>query len=76
MIVNDEIILLLTNNPQYIYFTAEMTVLIFLSIRPFMFRTQSKEIHESGAYQTMGMDTIVTAERVILIDTQVQLLRW
>lgn len=36
-----------------------------------MFRTQSKEIYESGAYQTQGMDLVATSERVILIDTQV-----
>ena len=36
-----------------------------------MFRAQSKEVFDSGAFQTLGMDTIVTAERVILIDTQV-----
>ena len=36
-----------------------------------MFRTQSKETYESGLYTTTGMDTVVTAERVILIDTQV-----
>ena len=38
-----------------------------------MFQAQSKEISESGAYQTTGMDVVVTAERVILIDTQVSL---
>ena len=36
-----------------------------------MFRTQSKETYESGLYTTTGMDIVVTAERVILIDTQV-----
>ena len=36
-----------------------------------MFRTQSKEVCESGTYQTVGMDVVATAERVILIDTQV-----
>ena len=38
-----------------------------------MFRTQSKETYESGLYTTVGMDIVVTAERVILIDTQVSL---
>ena len=33
-----------------------------------MFRTQSKKTYESGLYTTTG---VVTAERVILIDTQV-----
>ena len=34
-----------------------------------MFRTQSKEVHDSGGYQTTGVDMVVTAERVILLDT-------
>ena len=39
-----------------------------------MFCTRSKETYESGLYTTTGMDTVVTvvtAERVIVIDTQV-----
>ena len=43
----------------------------FSPLRPFMFRTQSKEVCESGTYQTVGMDVVATAERVILIDAQV-----
>ena len=35
-----------------------------------MFRTQSKEVYEGGGYQTSGVDMVVTAERVILLDTQ------
>ena len=35
-----------------------------------MFRTESKEVYESGGYQTTGVDMVVTAERVILLDTQ------
>ena len=35
-----------------------------------MFRTQSKEMYENGGYQTSGVDMAVTAERVILLDTQ------
>lgn len=35
-----------------------------------MFRTQSKEVYESGGFQTAGIDMVVTAERVILLDTQ------
>ena len=42
----------------------------YMSYRPFMFRTQSKEVYESGGYQTSGVDIVVTAERVILLDTQ------
>ena len=34
-----------------------------------MFRTQIKETYESGLYTTTGMDTVVTAERVMLIHT-------
>lgn len=35
-----------------------------------MFRTQSKEVWESGALQTAGVEMVVTGERVILLDTQ------
>ena len=35
-----------------------------------MFRTQSKEVYENGGYQTSGVEMVVTAERVILLDTQ------
>ena len=35
-----------------------------------MFRTQSKETYESGGFQTTGVDMVVTAERVLLLDTQ------
>lgn len=41
-----------------------------MSCRPFMFRTQGKETSESGGVQTTGVDMVVTAERVILLDTQ------
>ena len=35
-----------------------------------MFRTQSKEVWESGGYQTNGVEMVVTGERVVLLDTQ------
>ena len=35
-----------------------------------MFRPESKEVYENGGYQTSGVDMVVTAERVILLDTQ------
>lgn len=35
-----------------------------------MFRTQSKETFESHGYLTTGVDMVVTAERVLLLDTQ------
>lgn len=38
--------------------------------KPFMFRTQSREVVEAGGYQTAGVDVVVTAERAILLDTQ------
>ncbi|XP_064397219.1 nonsense-mediated mRNA decay factor SMG9-like isoform X2 [Halichondria panicea] len=38
--------------------------------KPFMFRTQSKEVWENGGYQTTGVDMVITGERVVLLDTQ------
>ena len=38
--------------------------------RPFMFRPQSKDMYENGGYQTAGVEMVVTAERVILLDSQ------
>ena len=38
-----------------------------------MFRTESKDVHESGEYTTNGVDMVVTSERVILLDTQVKM---
>ncbi len=35
-----------------------------------MFRTQSREVYESGGYHTAGVEMMVTAERVILLDSQ------
>ncbi len=35
-----------------------------------MFKTQTKDIYESGSYTTTGVDMVVTAERIILLDTQ------
>ena len=35
-----------------------------------MFRTQSKDVYESGGYHTAGVEMMVTAERVILLDSQ------
>lgn len=36
-----------------------------------MFRVQSKETLEAQGYQTLGVDMVVTSERVILLDVQV-----
>lgn len=38
--------------------------------KPFMFRPQSREQSEGGAFQSTGVDMIVTAERTILLDAQ------
>jgi len=35
-----------------------------------MFRTQSKEGDESGGYHTAGVEVMVTAERIVLLDSQ------
>ena len=39
--------------------------------RPYLFRPQSKDIQDCGGYQTVGVDMVVTGERIILLDTQV-----
>lgn len=38
--------------------------------KPYMFRTQSKEVCEGGGYQTTGVDMVVTGERIVLLDAQ------
>lgn len=38
--------------------------------RPYLFRPQSKDIQDCGGYQTVGVDMVVTGERIILLDTQ------
>ena len=40
--------------------------------RPYLFRPQSKDIQDCGGYQTVGVDMVVTGERIILLDTQVR----
>ena len=40
--------------------------------KPAMFRPETREVWESESYQTTGLDMAITAERVILLDTQVQ----
>ena len=41
--------------------------------RPYLFRPQSKDIQDCGGYQTVGVDMVVTGERIILLDTQVSI---
>ena len=42
--------------------------------RPYLFRPQSQDIQDCGGYQTVGVDMVVTGERIILLDTQVIIL--
>jgi len=42
--------------------------------RPYLFRPQSKDIQDCGGYQTNGVDMVATGERIILLDTQVNLM--
>ena len=44
---------------------------ILYTHRPYLFRPQSKDIQDCGGYQTVGVDMVVTGERIILLDTQV-----
>ena len=39
--------------------------------RPYPFRPQSEDIQDCGGYQTVGVDMVVTGERIILLDIQV-----
>ncbi|XP_003386367.1 PREDICTED: protein SMG9-like [Amphimedon queenslandica] len=38
--------------------------------RPYLFKTQPKDVQESGGYTTAGIDMAVTSERILLLDTQ------
>ena len=44
---------------------------ILYTYRPYLFRPQSEDIQDCGGYQTVGVDMVVTGERIILLDTQV-----